>query len=81
MPIVDVDLTRGDQHGEVRTVDHVQYQDQDEDREKRTVDHIQDQNQDQDTEVRTVQDAPDQAQRSRGQSHFLQICDAMKASI
>ena len=50
MPVVDVDLTRGDQDGEVRTVGHIQDQDQD---------------QDQDTEVRTVDDVPDQAQRSQ----------------
>ena len=66
-PVVDVDLTRGDQDGEVRTVDHVQYQDhnqdqnqdQDQDREVRTVD------QDQDTEVRMADDVPDQRRSQR----------------
>ena len=43
MPVVDVDLTRGDQDGEVRTVGHIQDQDQDQDTEVRTVDDVPDQ--------------------------------------
>ena len=36
-PVFVVDLTRGDQDGEVRTVDHIQDRDQDQDTEVRTV--------------------------------------------
>ena len=74
MPVVDVDLTRGDQDREARMVDHIRDQNQDQDQgqnqdtdqdQNQDTDQDQNQDQDQDTEVCTVQDAPDQAQRSQ----------------
>ena len=43
MPVFDVDLTRGAQDRDVRMVDHIQDQDQDQDTEVRAVDDVPDQ--------------------------------------